>query len=83
MATSLTLKSGPLTGEVTTQNDIKAQEVIARFAHATGAPVDATPQQKIQHAAKELLGYMQRIAQQRYVTEESAGIQETAEGLVW
>lgn len=78
MATSITLKTGPLTATLSTNNDASAQEVLLRFAHATGADAAWPSQQKLDHAAAQLADYMMRIARERYIMEESANIQAAA-----
>lgn len=78
MATSITLVTGPLTVTLSTEDDTAAQLVLVRFAHATGANVAATPQQKLEHVAAALTDYMIRVARERYIMEESANIQAAA-----
>lgn len=78
MATSLTLKTGALTSAISTTSDATAQEVLLRFAHATGAQGDWTAQQKLDHAAAQLADYMLRVARERYILEESAAVQANA-----
>jgi cytochrome P450 len=78
MATSLTLSTAGLTAQLSTDSDASAQEVMLRFAHATGANPAWTPQQKLNHAAAQLADYMMRIARERYIQEESATIQADA-----
>jgi hypothetical protein len=78
MATSLTLKTGQLTATKTTNNDATAQEIMLRFAHATGAQRTWTNQQKLDHVTGQLVEYMLRIARERYIQEESSTIQATA-----
>jgi hypothetical protein len=78
MATSLTLATAGLTAQLSTANDTAAQEVLLRFAHATGAQAGWTAQQKLDHAAAQLADYMMRIARERYILEESAAVQAAA-----
>ena len=82
MATSITLKTGPLTATLSTNNDATAQEIMLRFAHATGAQTSWTNQQKLDHVAAQLRDYMLRIARERYIQEESATIQASAQNAV-
>ena len=84
MATSITLSTAGLTATLSTPNDTAAQLVLIRFAHATGANPAATAQVKLDHVAAQLTDYMQRIARERYILEESATIQEEAiENVHW
>lgn len=78
MATSLTLATVGLTATVSTNNDAPAQQVLLRFAHATGADMGWTDQQKLNHAAAQLADYMLRVARERYILEESATVQASA-----
>ena len=78
MATSLTIATGPLTTAVSTANDATAQTMLLRFAHATGAQANWSNQQKLDHVAAALVDYIQRIARERYIYEESAQIQADA-----
>ena len=78
MATSLTLATGALSAIVSTTSDATAQEVLLRFAHATGAQAGWSAQQKLDHAAAQLAEYMLRIARERYILEESATVQAAA-----
>lgn len=78
MTTSLTLATNGLTAQLSTESDTSAQEVLLRFAHAMGANPAWTPQQKLNHAAAQLADYMIRIARERYISEESANIQQAA-----
>ena len=84
MATSITLSTAGLSATLSTPNDTAAQLVLIRFAHATGANPAWTAQQKLDHVAAQLTDYMQRIARERYILEESATIQEEAiENVHW
>lgn len=78
MTTSLVISTAGLTAGVSTESDESAQLVLLRFAHATGAPVEATNQEKLDHVALQLADYMQRVARERYILEESANIQQDA-----
>lgn len=84
MATSITLVTGPLTATLTASNEAAAQEVLLRFAHATGASPAAAPQAKLDHVAAQLAQYMLTIARERYIAEESATIaQEAVTNVHW
>lgn len=72
MATTLTIASGPLTSTVTAANDTKAQEVLRRFALATGAPPDATNQQLLHWVTQELTRHMVIVARRHYRDEQAA-----------
>lgn len=78
MATSLTLATTGLTATVSTNDDTPAQQVLLRFAHATGANSAWTNQQKLDHAAAQLADYMLHVARERYILEESATVQANA-----
>lgn len=78
MATSITLATAGLTATLSTNDDAAAQNVLLRFAHATGADAAWTNQQKLDHVAAQLTDYMMRIARERYILEESETIQQEA-----
>lgn len=63
---------------LSTEDDAAAQNVLLRFAHATGAPEGASNQAKLEHVARELTEYMISIARERYIQEESAEIAAAA-----
>lgn len=71
MATTLTIASGPLTSTVTAANDTKAQEVLRRFALATGAPPDATNQQLLNWVTQEIKQHMVAVARRHYRDEQA------------
>jgi hypothetical protein len=79
MASSLTLKTGNLTSTVSSENDANVQLVLLRFAHAKGADPAWGNQRKLDFVAAQLAAYMQGIAQERYIQEESADIQAAAQ----
>lgn len=84
MATTLTIVTGPFTSTLTATDEAAAQEVLLRFAHATGASPAATPQAKLDHVAAQLAQYMLTIARERYIQEESAAIaQEAVTSVHW
>ena len=78
MATTLTISTAGLTATLSTENDVAAQLVLIRFAHAMGVDPAAAPQVKLEHVAAQLTDYMIRIARERYIVEESANIQQEA-----
>lgn len=78
MTTSLTITTAGLTAQLSTEDDAAAQNVLVRFAHAAGVDPAASAQTKLDFVAARLADYMQRIARERYILEESATIQQEA-----
>lgn len=84
MASSLTVTTGALTGQLTSQNDAAVQNVLLNFAYATGALEAWTAQQKVDHVVAQLASYMQSIARERYYQIQSANIrQDSVDNVHW
>lgn len=65
MATTITLKTGPLTSTFTAQDDTKAQDILRLFAASREAPAGATNQQLLDYVLARLVEHIVEGARQQ------------------
>lgn len=69
MATSITLKTGPLTATLSTNNDAKAGEVLRLYAERRGCAPEATNREKLQFIVDQLVDEIAREGKAQFLAE--------------
>jgi hypothetical protein len=72
MATTMTITTpGLQPATVTANDDVKAQELMRRFALATGAAAEWGPQKMLNHVAQTLRNYVVAVGTDHWMAEQN------------